>query len=163
MIGAAIAAMAAAIVGSIGTIQASSAQASAQRREARAYELQAQSTMNAAESEASQLRMQKIQSLASSVVAGAGAGVNLQSGSLTSIMNETSANYDRDIRQLQTTGSIQSAALRNTAGNLRKAATQTKISGYFSAGTTLLKGASSAMSYGAMSSSGGSSGAQIAS
>lgn len=145
---AAVASIAAAGVGAYSAIQSGNdarAQANAQ---AQAQQLEGQLAESNAREMAAEKRKEAIRVQASQEASATAAGIGLNSESFLNLMADTSRAYAKDIEQLQRTGRLQMASAYSNASLTRSAGKMKQSQGYFQAGTSLLNGISSGLSYG---------------
>lgn len=142
----AVVAVAGAAVSAYGIMQQQEIASAQAKREKKAKELEAQLAMENARMQAAELQKDQQRAGASQAVAGAGAGISMDSGSLLDLMEETSTFYEKDRQQLLRTGALNAASANYAAGGYSLAAK--KGPSYFKAGATLLNGISTGMSYG---------------
>ena len=142
----AIVSMAGAAVSAYGIIQQQQAASAQAKREAKNAEMQGQMARENALMQAAEKQKEAQRTAASQVVAGAGAGITLDSTSLMDLMEETKGLYESDIDQLKRTGNLQYAAGQYNAAGFKLGAKRGPS--YFRAGATLLQGIGTGISYG---------------
>lgn len=117
------------------------AQAKAQQMEGEIRSMNARAA--AAEHQKEAARVQSSQ-----IASAAGAGIDLESESLLTMMADTANKYNMDAEQMRRTGLIQQSAATYSAG-LTSAAGKNAVSGsYFKAGSSLLDGLATGVTYG---------------
>lgn len=142
----AVTAMAGAAVSAYGIMQQQQIASETADREAKAQELQGQLANENARLAAAEKQKEQQRVASSQVVSGSAAGISLNSSSLLDLMDETASMFEADRQQLLRTGKIQNAAAVYSADSYRLGADRGPS--YFKAGSTLLNGVSTGLTYG---------------
>lgn len=124
-----------------GAIETGNAQAAAQKAQAAQADLnrQAERTQEAVEATERERQLKRIMAQQTALF---GASGDLSSGSFQRIQQTSVSEAIREQRQASSLSSVRQAQLRLQAAENRTAARSARRRGYFSAGTTLLSGAS---------------------
>lgn len=130
------------------TIQQGNAAKKQADAKAKAAEMEGQLRDMNARSAAAEHQKEAARIQSSQVASAAGAGVDLESESLLTIMADTANKYNMDAEQMRRTGRIQNAAATYSAGYTRAAGRNAQTGSYFKAGSTLLDGVSTGLTYG---------------